>query len=112
MVRVFANADRNFAIVVAKDLGAAKALFKGEREQLVGEAFSGWKTVSYGETAHLSAFAGERIGVWQNVYLSKCIIADRAVQCIRKVVIQYIRVRINYKFEIWWYTEPIKDYIE
>ena len=35
--------------------------------------------------------------VWQNVYLSKCIIADRAVQCIRKVVIQYIRVRIKIK---------------
>ncbi len=63
-------ADIDFAIVVAKDLGAAKALFKGEREQSVGEAFSGWKTVSYGETAHLSAFAGERIGVWQNVYFA------------------------------------------
>ena len=29
--------------------------------------------------------------VWQNVYLSKCIIADQAVQSIRKVVIQYIK---------------------
>ena len=28
--------------------------------------------------------------VWQNVYLSKYIIADPAVQSIRKVVIQYI----------------------
>ena len=40
--------------------------------------------------------------VWQNVYLSKCIIADQAVQSIRKVVIQYIRVRIkikNFKIE-------------
>ena len=35
--------------------------------------------------------------VWQNVYLSKCIIADPAVQSIRKVVIQYIRVRIKIK---------------
>ena len=33
--------------------------------------------------------------VWQNVYLSKFIIADPAVQSIRKVVIQYIRVKLK-----------------
>ena len=63
-------ADIDFAIAVAKDLASAKALFTGEREQAVGEAFSGWQTVTYGESAHLSAFAGEQVGVWQNVYFA------------------------------------------
>ncbi len=63
-------ADIEFAIVVAQDLASARALFTEDREPTVGEAFSGWKTVTYGETAHLSAFAGEQIGVWQNVYFA------------------------------------------
>jgi len=63
-------ADIDFAIAVAKDLTSAKALFTGERDQAVGEAFSGWKTVSYGDVAHLSAFAAEQVGVWQNVYFA------------------------------------------
>ncbi|MDN3719232.1 DUF6212 domain-containing protein [Roseibium salinum] len=49
-------ADIDFAIVVARDLERAKALFGEERQPAAGEAFSGWKTVTYGDTAHLSAF--------------------------------------------------------
>ncbi|CTQ57871.1 MAG: DUF6212 domain-containing protein [Roseibium album] len=63
-------ADIDFAIAVAGNLEAAKALFREQREQTVGEAFSGWKTVSFGESAHLSAFASEQVGAWQNVYFA------------------------------------------
>lgn len=63
-------ADIEFAVVVAQDLAAAKALFSEEREQVVGEAFSGWTSITYGETAQVSAFASEQIGVWQNVYFA------------------------------------------
>jgi hypothetical protein len=62
--------DIDFAMVVAQSLDAAKALFRQEREPAVGEAFSGWMTVTFGDTAHLSAFAGEQINVWQNVYFA------------------------------------------
>jgi len=63
-------ADIDFAIAVAKDLDAAKSLLREERQQRGGEAFSGWQTVTYGGEAHLSAFAGEQTGVWQNVYFA------------------------------------------
>lgn len=63
-------ADIDFAIAVAGNLEAARALFREQREQTVGEAFSGWKTVSFGESAHLSAFASEQVGAWQNVYFA------------------------------------------
>ncbi|MEM9631782.1 MAG: DUF6212 domain-containing protein [Pseudomonadota bacterium] len=63
-------ADIDFAIVVAEDLNAAKALFREEREPSVGEAFSGWTTVTFGNTAHMSAFAAEQVNVWRNVYFA------------------------------------------
>ncbi|MET1412235.1 DUF6212 domain-containing protein [Roseibium sp. HPY-6] len=63
-------ADIDFAIAVAGSLEAAKALFREERQQTVGEAYSGWQTVSFGESAHLSAFASEQVGAWQNVYFA------------------------------------------
>lgn len=63
-------ADIDFAIAVAGNLDAARALFREEREQTVGEAYSGWKPVSFGESAHLSAFASEQVGAWQNVYFA------------------------------------------
>lgn len=64
------SADIDFAIAVAADLEAAKAMFKGERQQAAGEAFSGWKTVSYGDSAHISAFASDQVITWQNVYFA------------------------------------------
>ncbi|TYC53063.1 hypothetical protein FMN50_15935 [Rhodobacterales bacterium] len=63
-------ADIAFAIVVARDLSAAREVLRGDREAAVGEAFSGWKTVTFGDTAHLSAFAAEQVSVWQNVYFA------------------------------------------
>jgi len=62
--------DIDFALVVAKDQASAKDLFLEAREPSVGEAFSGWTSVTYGDTAHLSAFAAERVDVWQNVYFA------------------------------------------
>jgi hypothetical protein len=60
----------DFAIVVAEDLAAASALFNETREQVEGEAFSGWKALTFGETAHLSAFSSERTETWRNVYFA------------------------------------------
>lgn len=63
-------ADIDFGLVVARDLDAARDLFLEVREPVAGEAWSGWKSVTYGDVAHLSAFAAERVGVWQNVYFA------------------------------------------
>jgi hypothetical protein len=62
--------DVDFALVAAADTASARELFEEKRPPGVGEAFSGWVRVAFGDTARVSAFLAEQVGAWQHIYVA------------------------------------------
>jgi hypothetical protein len=62
--------DVDFAMAVAGNVESARELFEEKRAAGVGETFSGWVRVTYGDMARVSSFVAEQVGTWQNIYVA------------------------------------------
>lgn len=60
----------DFAIVVAADVGRAKALLGGQRLPMPGEAFSGWVKADGEDARRVSAFMTDQIDAWQSIFVA------------------------------------------
>jgi hypothetical protein len=57
-------------MAVAGSVESARELFEEQRAAGVGETFSGWVCVAFGDTARVSSFVAEQVGTWQNIYIA------------------------------------------